>query len=267
MRTEIFYFSGTGNTLLLAQELNKALNTGSDSSTLSAIADFPQGTPVSSAADRVLLAFPVYYVDFPEPVRKFLSRLAISPDTKVYTLGTCGANDWGVLASARRQLAAKNLVLAGHFRFVMPDNSIVFPTEKAVQEKLVDSAKAGIGEVARIIRAGESRFDDGSAPFARVVTPVMRWVCRSALGFTDMKVDAEMCTGCGVCVSVCPMNVISKEGLKPEWTDRKNCATCFACIHYCPSKAVRFRKQQPGDDYQYRNPHISLSEMTRRRTV
>ena len=264
MRTEIIYFSGTGNTLLLAQDLNQALNTGSDSSTLAAIADVARDEPVTSSADRVLLAFPVYFVDFPEPVRAFLSRLAVSPGTKVYTLGNCGANDWGVLASARRQLAAKDLELAGHFRFVMPDNSIVFPTEKGVQDELVATAKAGIGEVARIILAGESRFDDGSAPFARVVTPVMRWVCRSALGFTDMKVDAQKCTGCGVCVSVCPMNVISKEGQKPEWTDRKNCATCFACIHYCPSKAVRFRKQKPGDDYQYRNPHIPLSEMTRR---
>lgn len=264
MRTEIFYFSGTGNTLLLAQGLNQALNTGPDSSTLAAIADFARDEPVTSAADRVILAFPVYFVDFPEPVRAFLSRLAVSPDSKVYTLGTCGANDWGVLASARRQLAAKDLALAGHFRFVMPDNSIVFPTEKAVQEGLVATAKAGIGEVARIIRAGESRFDDGSAPFARVVTPVMRWVCRSALGFTDMKVDVKACTGCGVCVRVCPMNVISKEALMPEWTDRKSCATCFACIHYCPSKAIRFRGQKPGDDYQYRNPYISLSEMTRR---
>lgn len=264
MRTEIFYFSGTGNTLFLAKELNQALNRGSDSSTLAAIADFARGTPVSSTADRVILAFPVYFVDFPEPVRHFLADLEILPDAKVYTLGTCGANDWGVLASARRQLAAKDLVLAGHFRFLMPDNSIVFPTEKAAQEALVDSAKDRIGEVAQIIRAGESHFDDGSTSYARLVTPVMRWVCRSALGFTDMKLDARRCTGCGVCASVCPMNVISKEGLKPEWTDRKNCATCFACIHYCPSKAVRFRKQKPGEDFQYRNSYISLSEMTRR---
>ena len=47
--------------------------------------------------------------------------------------------------------------------------------------------------------------------------------------------DAEKCTHCGKCVSVCPVNNIAA-----DLTDRGACIACAACVKFCPQKARAF---------------------------
>jgi len=52
-------------------------------------------------------------------------------------------------------------------------------------------------------------------------------------------VSESKCTGCNICVNVCPTNVFSKVPNSPPAIARQNdCQTCFMCELYCPVDAL-----------------------------
>lgn len=50
-------------------------------------------------------------------------------------------------------------------------------------------------------------------------------------------VDVEKCTGCGECVEVCPVEVITMENDKAV-IDQENCTDCGVCVAECPTEAI-----------------------------
>ena len=56
-----------------------------------------------------------------------------------------------------------------------------------------------------------------------------------------LKLDEEKCTGCGMCLSVCPHAVLKPANGRVEIRDRDACMECGACSQNCPVKAVTVR--------------------------
>jgi len=54
----------------------------------------------------------------------------------------------------------------------------------------------------------------------------------------SLTIDAERCTGCLMCISVCPHNVFATEGRKVRIADRDACMECGACASNCPVDAI-----------------------------
>ena len=57
-----------------------------------------------------------------------------------------------------------------------------------------------------------------------------------------LELDVVKCTGCGMCVAVCPHQVFQISGGKSEIINRHGCMECGACMMNCPFKAVSVRK-------------------------
>lgn len=60
-------------------------------------------------------------------------------------------------------------------------------------------------------------------------------------GVTTLKLDADACTGCGACATVCPHRVFELEGTKPRKAriaDLDACMECGACSRNCPEDAI-----------------------------
>jgi len=57
-------------------------------------------------------------------------------------------------------------------------------------------------------------------------------------------VDAEKCTGCGICEDVCPTGAIKVEGHAVVNPDM--CTGCAACVAQCPQNAIVLTQQKPG---------------------
>jgi NAD-dependent dihydropyrimidine dehydrogenase PreA subunit len=52
-------------------------------------------------------------------------------------------------------------------------------------------------------------------------------------------VSANRCTGCNICVAVCPTNVFDAVPDSPPVIARQSsCQTCFMCELYCPVDAL-----------------------------
>lgn len=60
---------------------------------------------------------------------------------------------------------------------------------------------------------------------------------------TKPIVDAEKCTGCGTCVTVCPQGVFEIQGDKAVVVKPEECIGCRACEAACPSGAITVEEE------------------------
>lgn len=53
-----------------------------------------------------------------------------------------------------------------------------------------------------------------------------------------LQLDEKKCTGCGMCLEVCPHQVFDMNGRKVRIQHRDACMECGACSRNCPAGAV-----------------------------
>ena len=53
-----------------------------------------------------------------------------------------------------------------------------------------------------------------------------------------IKIDENLCRGCGLCKKNCPVDAITGEVKQPHKIDQNKCIKCGTCISKCPFKAI-----------------------------
>jgi NAD-dependent dihydropyrimidine dehydrogenase PreA subunit len=56
---------------------------------------------------------------------------------------------------------------------------------------------------------------------------------------TTLRFDRDLCTGCGMCVEVCPHAVFRLEADHAVLDDRNACIECGACMTNCEAGALQ----------------------------
>jgi NAD-dependent dihydropyrimidine dehydrogenase PreA subunit len=54
-----------------------------------------------------------------------------------------------------------------------------------------------------------------------------------------LEMNTQKCTGCGMCLEVCPHKVFQMNEKKALIIDRDACMECGACSRNCPVEAIR----------------------------
>jgi len=55
---------------------------------------------------------------------------------------------------------------------------------------------------------------------------------------TVFKADNRACTGCGLCVSICPMSILELRDGLCRMTNSRLCLECGGCVRECPQHAI-----------------------------
>jgi NADH-quinone oxidoreductase subunit F len=63
-------------------------------------------------------------------------------------------------------------------------------------------------------------------------------VCKALITYS---IDPERCTGCGLCIKVCPVQATSGEKKKAHTIDNDKCTRCGACIESCKFEAINVK--------------------------
>ncbi len=59
---------------------------------------------------------------------------------------------------------------------------------------------------------------------------------------STLSIDDIKCTGCGLCTTVCPHQILSVEKGTCQASDKDLCMECGACVMNCPFNAITVEK-------------------------
>lgn len=225
----IFYFSGTGNSKWVAEELAKQI----DDKAIDLIT--VQKAPIA-LPDTFGLVFPIYAWGIPKPVRLFLNSVTGHAGFS-FAICTCG-EDAGHAMKDLKSLYPFNST----YSIVMPNNYIIgFDVDPApvIQHKIAN-AKIQVQTIAKEVQSQQSvyKVTEGSLPRLKslLISPLFDRFARRTKPFYA----TSECISCGLCARNCPTQTIKLVDGKPLWGDQ--CYQCTACINHCPVQAIQFGK-------------------------
>ncbi len=251
----IFYFSGTGNSLWVAKELNVAFK-----EELISIADELKKDSALlrytlKAGEKIFFVFPVHSWGPAVLVTRFIDKMVLDKynGQAVYAVCTCGDNCGYTDRIMYKALAKENIRLTHTYSIQMPNNYILMKgfgiDPKVIEEEKLQLAPLLVKEVVEDIRLGKNNnhYITGGKPFLKsfIIYPAFR---KFALGRNSFYAT-DACIACKLCVRLCPTGTITMKGNKPCWGN--NCVQCTACIHRCPVRAIEYGKitQEQGRYY------------------
>ena len=240
----LFYFSGTGNTRWVAQQLAKEL--GEELLYIPDLLKTGRYEFTLSEGERIGFCFPTHGWQPPRLVRDFIRQATfhIHESTFCWALTTCGDNMGDAMTILNKDLSPKGLQAETQFSVVMPESYVCLPfmytdSEERASEKIENAQRQTI-HIARIIKdckRGIQELDQGATP--RLYSYVLGNYFNKRM-ITDRKftVDPDVCIQCGKCQQVCPVDNII--GTPPKWQHNDRCTCCLACYHYCPVHAINY---------------------------
>ena len=239
----IVYFTGTGNSRYAAQALADA--TGDE--LLDARPFLKNGERLELRSERPwVFVCPTYAWRIPRVFREQIEKGLFVGNRRAYFVMTCGDSIGRADEEIVRLCGRKGFTCMGVMPVVMPENYIaMFPVpgpEKAA--KIIAAADRTLARAAAYL-IGEKSFPEpvrrpGGRLLSRAANP---FFYRAAVHDRDFYAGSG-CSGCGLCVQLCPLNNITLKNGKPVWGG--SCTHCMACICSCPARAIEYGRKSRG---------------------
>lgn len=258
MKTNLFYYSATGNSLIVAKDI-AAILPETQIFSIPKIID----QEIDLNADNIGFVFPVYFTGMPRIVIDFIDRLELSKAKYIFAICTCASIPLGTLLQVQKQLRTKGITLNAGFYVTMPGSYIIkygaFPLEQ--QEYLFAKEKE---KVAAIVKMIVNQQDNKIERNNFLINAIGNIVYRSMLPkFPTLDRNfnvSDKCNSCNLCERVCPVKNIRIIDGRPNW--QGNCEHCLACIQWCPAEAIQYGTIT-NDRKRYHHPEVLVNELYR----
>jgi ferredoxin/flavodoxin len=245
----MFYFSGTGNTEVIADLLSREFErsgcrvktTFINKALIETLTQ--QGRFDSDGYDLVGIGYPVHAFNAPRIVLDFIDHLPVAQGQPTFVFKDPGdpMGNGGSTHIVRRKLRRRGYDVFHEALFVMPSNVLVRYDNRLVKQlynKAVEMARA----TAAAVLSGQRNLQR-NGPLLRAFTwgfsTAESWGARF---FGKHIRVSEACTLCGTCARECPMGNISivdgggtaAARVRFGW----NCVLCMHCVYRCPVGAI-----------------------------
>lgn len=283
MNIEIYYVSGTGNSLHAARELQKRMP---EAKLIPLVRLLRQDT-IKTSADTIGFVFPCFCLTIPIPLYDFLAKADLTSAQYIFALCTRGGSHSEAFEYLTDLLKKQDKRLNAQLNVNMPwnhmiDQNLPATTNSAEMISQLESImQSKLDGFAKAILAHHPYMEsdtDASHELSFAIKLLDRFVPK-ALNYkahdymyqhlVRFYSDAT-CTGCGICEKVCLSERIELIDKKPVWKQDTRCYACFACINFCPRRAIQVESRFPirsrtRENDRYHHPSVTYKEIAEQR--
>ena len=291
MTTEIYYFSGTGNSLYVARELQQRI----PDSTLVPIAALlnessnakvrvdEKDKKIKTTAETIGFVFPCHGLTIPIPVRIFLRNLDLTTSEYLFAIATRGGTIFRGFSTIDKIIDKQGKYLHTSFiinmgmndpklkSFTVPTSEELKAIEMNVQQKL--------NLIQNTIINHETYHEDTSGVTFSRFSP-LNYILERLVPFTAHHIAPKVkkyfyadlkCTGCGTCEKVCLSRKITMVNDTPSWQRNIECYMCYSCLNYCPSQAIQiyskfYMKSFTEEKGRYPHPYARIRDIANQKS-
>jgi len=256
MKSDIYYFTGTGNSLTVAKDLAKEIE-----GELISIAYAMGKGPIKTNTMVMVIVFPVYMWGIPHIIERFIQNFEDLDHKYIYAIATHGGTPGVTLNVLEKVIEDCNGKLAGGFLVNMPGNYVpkYGAFSEAKQKELFDEWRKKVKIIAECIKDGKQGKKESSNVLpSSLLNYIYKHTTRLSLDLDKNFLTDKDCNQCGICQKVCPVGNIDMNSGSPNWNG--HCEQCFACLQWCPQKAIQYGKKTLIRN-RYHHPNVQISDM------
>ena len=232
------YLSGTGNTKHCLEMLLSLIDTDSK------VIPIESDDVISKIKenDLIYLAYPTQFSNVPYMVRDFIIKNKnIWRGKHIFCINTMGAFSGDGTGSSARILKKYGAHIIGGLQIRMPDSvcdSKLLKKPFSVNQKIIDDANKKIAIMAKRIinkkypKEGLGFFSHMAGLFGQR----LYFYNKTNKYSKKLKINNNLCVGCGLCVKNCPMKNLEIKDSKAISLNK--CTMCYRCISMCPKQAI-----------------------------
>ncbi len=253
----IIWFSSTGNSYALAQQLAKYR----DCEIVSLIDLVKHEQYDFTAYDKIGVIYPVYALGLPKILERWIKKMQFNADCYIYTIANYGGKP-GQVNRIIQNLFWKvhRFDNIGSWSIKMPENYI--PLREALSEgeqnELFEQANGRMSAIALDVAESKVGCWDDSNAFLGFIGKISYFFFKYFSSKSDVFLRvSDQCTLCGLCEKICPVNNIT---IKDKVTFNHHCEHCLGCLQWCPAQAIDLVVRSKGRR-RYRHPDMTVETM------
>lgn len=280
-KIKIYYFSGTGNSLLVAKKIQKKFVDSELIPIAALLTEFEKKNSTKTlevTADIVGFVFPCHGLTIPVPVKRILEIIDLKKSNYIFAVVTRGGTIFRGFIKMDKMLKKQGKLLQSSFIIDMGMNDPKLKSfEQLTQEEsamIEEKVKLKIEMIQDVLEKQEIYHDDiKGITFSK--SKIINHILERLIPFMVHNFAAKVknyfyvepnCTSCGVCERVCPSGKIKIINDMPVWNEESDCFLCYSCLNFCPNHAIQihskfYMKSYTKANGRYPHPYAKVRDM------